>query len=864
MKWLTYIFRLLFIIVISVILIVSIPFWLEPFLESIGVNSESLQGLDSLIDLLEFVITTVAAFLGTKNTPRNSTESTDSTTLSSTNLNTTNSAFATYKQHIIDRYGYLDFRGMGMTDKIALRLSLLDMYIPLNAYMVHAQGKNNPYDNTLKTDMYIDSEEVSLGSAPLLDLVREQDGLIILGDPGAGKTTFLKYLALHIALDQGKAIGLESYQLPILIPLSAYANELDENDISFFEFIVLFHAKRGLDLTVGALLEKFLEKGIVILLIDGLDEIQSRIQRQDVINRVMDFFTINRQMGNKFILTSRIVGYKEVQVGIVNFRECIVRDFNDEDIQLFVEKWTIAVEQAARGQTLTATQIAQDEKRDLLAAIRHNRGVRHLAANPLLLMVLALMKRQGVNLPERRAELYDKYITILLHEWNLARGLGQTPSYSPNVRHVIKILAPLALWMHEVNPGIGLVREKDMRRELVRIYTAQGIANPHKATDSFLQDVRDHASLLIERGNRQYGFIHLTFQEYLAGVAIARKAQQGPTPMVNALLGRLGNNNWHEVSLLAVGYLGIVQESDEIASAVLLSLANQPTDQLNDALLLAGEALLDVWPDGATHQAFARLSRQLRTLMQDNYANPNHRLQAGLLLADLDIEPMNANEFITSPNWNFAIGRYPVTNKQFRKFVEDNGYSQENIWWEENALLEITNWEGGQWPTSPRFWHNRRLNRNTQPVVGISWYEAQAYCRWLTKQLRRTGIISVKQVARLPTQFEWETAASGTNNLKYVWGHSFDSSKANTKESNFGQTSPVNMYLHGKTTDGIWDLIGNVWEWTIDLHDNRYPWLRGGAFWSDAENCTIDSRYRSAPGIRNIDFGLRVVIANKS
>ena len=102
--------------------------------------------------------------------------------------------------------------------------------------------------------------------------------------------------------------------------------------------------------------------------------------------------------------------------------ECTLVDFDDDDIALFLEKWTQALEQAAKGAS-TVTQLeAAEEKAELLFALERNPGVRELAANPLLLTILALMKRQGVLLPERRVQLYDQYVQTLLRHWNLSEG----------------------------------------------------------------------------------------------------------------------------------------------------------------------------------------------------------------------------------------------------------------------------------------------------------------------------------------------------------------------------------------------------------------------------------------------------------
>ena len=204
----------------------------------------------------------------------------------------------------------------------------------------------------------------------------------------------------------------------------------------------------------------------------------------------------------------------------------------------------------------------------------HNPGVRRLAANPLLLTILALMKRQGVTLPERRVELYDQYVTTLpLYLEPRARPGGTAGGPGPRFGGDAQILAPLALWMHEVNPGVGLVPREDLRRRIEALYAERGDPDAELSARQFLRDLGADAGLLLERGPGNTVFIHLTFEEYLAAVAIARRGQQGVQAVVDYLAARVGNAHWHEVGCLAVGYLGIIQQRDEAAGAVAEGLA---------------------------------------------------------------------------------------------------------------------------------------------------------------------------------------------------------------------------------------------------------------------------------------------------
>ena len=386
-----------------------------------------------------------------------------------------------YLRHLVDRYLYLNFRGMGVSDRVPLRLPLVEMYVPLKARIELPGGET--WDRVRLAGRFASEEEAeAMGRhlsepTPLLDLLQDHSGLIVLGDPGAGKTTFLKYLTLRLALGEGEALGLGA-RLPVLVPLSAYASALAERDVPLDGFVARYYDDLGANLPVKEMLDEALAQGKVLLLLDGLDEVKDQARRRLVVDRVVDFFLFAKAKGNKFLLTSRVVGYREVRPVAEGLGECTLVGFDEDDIADFLEKWTGALERAARGDTDVAVEEAERERRELQEAVNRNQGVRRLASNPLLLTILALMKRQGVTLPERRVELYQNYVETLLKNWNLARGLGRPPTRDLDVVETVRVLAPLALWMHETSPGVGLVKRGDLQRELERICAGRGGDDP--------------------------------------------------------------------------------------------------------------------------------------------------------------------------------------------------------------------------------------------------------------------------------------------------------------------------------------------------------------------------------------------------
>ncbi|MCE7984652.1 MAG: hypothetical protein DYG89_26055 [Caldilinea sp. CFX5] len=144
---------------------------------------------------------------------------------------------------------------------------------------------------------------------------------------------------------------------------------------------------------------------------------------------------------------------------------------------------------------------------------------------------------------------------------------------------------------------------------------------------------------------------------------------------------------------------------------------------------------------------------------------------------------------------------------------------------------------------------------------------SRRYCNWLTVQWRKAGKIGEEQgkeeVVRLPTRAEWEAAARSKHGMEYAWGSAeFDAVCANTQESNLGQTTPVDMYPAGRTPDGIWDMAGNVFEWTADRHEQykEQAWIKGGSWARDKDYAKASAAYDWHFRLVGDSFGCRVVV----
>lgn len=211
----------------------------------------------------------------------------------------------------------------------------------------------------------------------------------------------------------------------------------------------------------------------------------------------------------------------------------------------------------------------------------------------------------------------------------------------------------------------------------------------------------------------------------------------------------------------------------------------------------------------------------------------------------------------------YGIGRYEVTNLEYAAFIKDGGYESRSYWSDEGwAAKERLGWQ------CPEVWFDRRYssaNKNRHPVVGVSWYEARAYCRWLSA---KTGLHF-----DLPTEDQWEYAARGSEGFLWPWGNRWDSERCNYGDDTDGDrqgdggtdgyryTAPVGTYPAGESPFGCLDMAGTAEEWCLDRYQQEerprgYRVLRGGSWMTvSPRNLTTVSRGGTEPWVRFIFWG---------
>lgn len=208
----------------------------------------------------------------------------------------------------------------------------------------------------------------------------------------------------------------------------------------------------------------------------------------------------------------------------------------------------------------------------------------------------------------------------------------------------------------------------------------------------------------------------------------------------------------------------------------------------------------------------------------------------------------------------FWMATYPVTNGQYQAFLDDpDGYTNAG-WWDYHEAAQ-------QWRARhPQPYPPLSGSAPNHPRVNITWFEAVAFCRWLSARINedRDGR---GQVITLPTEQQWQRAAQGNDGRLYPYGMIFDESRSNTGESGIGQTTSVTEYPNGMSPFGVMDMSGNCWEWCLTAWESgkltvdsaSFPALRGGSWLDSADFATVLARLRNDRFYANPHFGFRVV-----
>jgi formylglycine-generating enzyme required for sulfatase activity len=730
---------------------------------------------------------------------------------------------------------------------------------------------------------------------------------VLLGLPGAGKSSVLRYLSYRLAeaylhppqLADTLPEWKTSVLLPVFLSLAKLADGLPEK------------VERGLDARVRLFIETEVEaaedlqgfrarlwreaneRGLLFLF-DGLDEVTPG--KRAVVKAALTAFLSTRREC-RAVVTCRTFSYGDEAWRLDGWPAFQLTPLESEAQQEFIGKWY-----AALMRNDAASQALYEKKSESLqtAIFSHDaRQLQQISDNPLLLTLIAIVHTHREELPRSRVRIYEECVNLLLLRWQTRRS-PDAPLQS--ILEALSAAAPdrasslegqLMRGLYEVafhaREGNGL---RQGETTLIDEYALRAALLPklgEGATQVFVEYCQSANGLLLAQGSRRlpsrpadekpvecYAFPHPSFEEYLAARYIAMLDQ----PHVTLAQRNAAHDRWFYVGVFLAEYASIVSQ--------------RPRDvlDLTDALLheaKTGEGhWRNVWlagvvwpifcgefPDRNDAQIVSHVRQELTTLISTEQLTPRERAEAGRALSALG-DPRDFDELISvraGKFWmgsdktvdqfaydgelpqhevdvpEFQIGKYPVTVKQWRAFVEATRFDGDA-----DALQAPDN----------------------HPVVNVSWHDALKYCEWLTQQWRQSGRIKGHERVRLPTEAEWEKAARGADKRLWSWSGDYDPQKANVSGTGIGGTSTVGCFSSGASPCSCLDMIGNVWEWTHSKFA-KYPYnvndgredesgdnsrvLRGGAFHGYQSYARCAYRNHDHPVLRYDFSGFRVVVS---
>ncbi|MGH3243848.1 MAG: NACHT domain-containing protein [Spirillospora sp.] len=438
------------------------------------------------------------------------------------------------------------------------------------------------------TDTVTDSGIGAVASAPgqrdsLASFLTPGRVLAVLGAAGSGKTTLARYTALELAERRWRR-GL----LPVLLYLRDHTEAIRAEAPETLAQIA--SAAPWLNGAIPAeWLERRLARGQCVVLLDGLDEVADTDDRRRVVRWVEN--QISRYPGNAFVVTSRPLGYKDNRLSSAEVLQ--VQRFTSAQIRAFLHAWYRAIERRSReGDAQEIERRAADHADDLFQRISGRATLYDLAANPMLLTMIANVHRYRSSLPRSRTALYEEMCQVLLHRRQEAKHLTDPELEGLSGERKERIVQELAWHMMRDH-----LRDIPIAKAERAIRTVLQRTAPNLTPEAFLSHVR-RSGLLLEHQHGQYGFAHLTLQEYLAAALVPGHASRR-----QVLVDNVSDPWWRETTLLwaARSDAGPVVEASLTARTVAaLNLAYACANEareLDPTLRTALDELLSATPD---------------------------------------------------------------------------------------------------------------------------------------------------------------------------------------------------------------------------------------------------------------------------
>lgn len=694
-----------------------------------------------------------------------------------------------YREWVLDWCGCMDVDHLqAKGSPITIRLP--DVFIPLYTLSEKAvkEGDGAGHD----PEMLLKSGDHTM---EVEDLISDGRDLLIEGEAGCGKTTLLKHF-VYMSLTRPGGKELADH-LPVLI----FLKDLQDfnwrnapcNAATAEALLAHGFEKSGCGLDVETVRGYCIAKKVVFLL-DGLDEVEKGLR--DLVANALAGYR-RRCKGGWFVFSGRPHGVAGDVVKRFGRRRVKILSLTMGQVETFIHKWFEGVAHSTGGRVSKTAE-------GMISEIKVNAGVEKLIYNPLMLTAVCILYHDRKKLPDQRAELYKKFVQNMLHRGNRFEDPKRIHAYLQSLAHSNHTRRRKGCDQQTALELLRKIYPRQDREEVEYKLLIQQI----------FERIEPHCGLLkFEAG--QLVFRHLTLQEYLT----AEYIEDNETRYDEAIRDFWEDEWYREVVELLVGLLSM--RNRKWAVDVVTGALEQPDQPPFYRRRLAARSILDIHADRREIEVVDLAAEKLRAVMGST-AKVKERADAGEILGWLG-DRRDLTAFIRIPDGEydtskgkvilegFELAKYPVSNQWYNRFIAAGGY-ENSAYWSKEGLK----WREHTRAAHPWQWHDRPWNCPNHPVVGVCWWEAAAFCRWLS-EFKHDGYAYA-----LPTEQQWEAAAGGFDQREFPWGKGFDKNRCNVKETDIGRTCAVGIFAGGETPQGVADLTGNVFEWTIsDYHHQK-------------------------------------------
>jgi predicted NACHT family NTPase len=544
-----------------------------------------------------------------------------------------------YVNHIFEAYNSM--RIIGMSEPTPLS----DIYINVNIKDRTDLGQFLDENFWTQRSGATGQHDFSARMKPAESVISEEQRVLILGRPGAGKTTFLKYLAIS-ALNKSKKINA----VPIFISLKEWSQEKNVNLETMllrqFDVCDLKNKKE--------FVKRLLKKGKCLILLDGFDEIDPEFRAASII-QIESF--VKDWSQNKFVLSCRTAANSYV---FSRFIEIEVADFNENQIQIFIKKWFQKPPQAS-------------EKcvKDLYS--EEHKGILDLASNPLLLTLICISYEESLSFPDNRVQLYKTALDALLNKWDASRAIVRFNSYKKLTASKKELLLS-QIAVQKIQDESNAFKISEVERVIDNFMGELTDTDGYEGAKSVIEAIESQHGIIQKISDDEFAFSHLTFQEYyIARYILDRSSEEFLSSVLHKYVGE---PSWNEILLILCG---LQTEASQFLYQYKIALDAKKTSLVDKLLEFSSKAIKNSEKYHPSLNVLLCLSQILAAAKESseyfgeiNSLSSMANLTVGAVLSAYEVDASVENASITVTQLGTKEGREFIL-KSGQKLIEYNG-----------------------------------------------------------------------------------------------------------------------------------------------------------------------------------------------